>query len=78
MFCAQGQNLLLRKAGKHLWMGERAWTSIVDGAVYSRNQHFRLLGSCKAGKTAVLLPSGRYATAPGAPGAPLNPKTLRP
>lgn len=44
------------------------WASIVDCAVYTRNRHFRLLGSSKAGKSAVLLPSGRYATAPGAPG----------
>lgn len=44
------------------------WASIVDCAVYTRNRHFRLLGSSKAGKAAVLLPSGRYATAPHAPG----------
>jgi hypothetical protein len=33
----------------------------VDGAVYSKNRHFRLLGSCKGGKRAVLQPTQRYA-----------------
>ena len=75
---AQGQALMLRKAGG---AGEaQQWASLVDGAVYSRNRHFRLLGSCKAGKAAVLLPSGRYATAPHAQGAPraLNPVETKP
>ena len=62
----QGQAFMLRKSAP----GDAAqsWASLVDTSVYSRNRHFRLLGSCKAGKAAVLLPSGRYATAPGAPG----------
>lgn len=63
----QGQPLMLRKSEAR--GGDvQQWASIVDGAVYSRNRNFRLLGSCKAGKQAVLLPSGRYATAPDAPG----------
>lgn len=33
-----------------------------------RNRHFRLLWSCKGGKRAVLMPSGRYATGPGGAG----------
>lgn len=32
----------------------------VDTAVYTRNRCFRLALSSKAGKTSVLLPSGRY------------------
>lgn len=32
-------------------------------AVYSRNRHFRLAFCSKGGKDAVLLPTGRYATA---------------
>lgn len=32
----------------------------VDTAVYSRNRCFRLALSSKAGKTSVLLPTGRY------------------
>jgi hypothetical protein len=32
----------------------------VDGAVYSKNRHFRLYGSTKGGKTAVLEPTMRY------------------
>jgi hypothetical protein len=40
-----------------------AWARVcfVDGAVYSKNRHFRLLGSCKGGKRAVLQPTQRYA-----------------
>ena len=35
----------------------------VDNAVYSRNRCFRLALSSKAGKTSVLLPTGRHARA---------------
>lgn len=35
----------------------------VDNAVYSRNRCFRLAFSSKAGKTSVLLPTGRHARA---------------
>lgn len=35
---------------------------------WCRNRHFRLLWSCKGGKRAVLLPSGRFATGPGGAG----------
>lgn len=37
-----------------------ARSCFVDGAVYSRNRHFRLLGSCKGGKRAVLEPTLRW------------------
>jgi hypothetical protein len=41
--------------------GAGARVCFVDGAVYSKNRHFRLLGSCKGGKCAVLQPTQRYA-----------------
>jgi hypothetical protein len=41
--------------------GAGARVCFVDGAVYSKNRHFRLLGSCKGGKRAVLQPTQRYA-----------------
>jgi hypothetical protein len=37
--------------------------SFVDTAVYTKNRHFRLVYSNKGGKTAVLKPTERYATA---------------
>ncbi|EFN54394.1 hypothetical protein CHLNCDRAFT_135708 [Chlorella variabilis] len=40
--------------------------SMVDMAVYSKNRHWRMSRCCKGGKEAVLHPTGRYATAPGA------------
>jgi hypothetical protein len=39
--------------------GERV--CFVDGAVYSKNRHFRLVGSSKGGKKALLQPTLRYA-----------------
>ena len=44
------------------------WSSLVDCAVYSRNRHFRMLGCCKAGKSALLAPTRRYSCTPGSPG----------
>lgn len=40
---------------------ERPSHLFVDNAVYSRNRCFRLALSSKAGKTSVLLPTGRHA-----------------
>lgn len=45
--------------------GEGGTTSFVDSSVYSRNRAFRLYLSSKAGKSAVLQPSGRL---PGSDG----------
>lgn len=43
---------------------ETQLVSFVDSAVYSRNRHFRMVYSCKGGKSAVLRPTDRFATAP--------------
>ncbi|KAI3435784.1 hypothetical protein D9Q98_001842 [Chlorella vulgaris] len=40
--------------------------SMVDTAVYSKNRHWRMSHCCKGGKAAVLRPTARYATQPGA------------
>jgi hypothetical protein len=40
---------------------QRPLGCFVDSAVYSRNRHFRMLGSSKGGKAAVLWPTARYA-----------------
>ncbi|KDD71281.1 hypothetical protein H632_c5388p0, partial [Helicosporidium sp. ATCC 50920] len=42
---------------------------VVDTSVYSRNRHFRLPWSCKAGKTAVLVPTARFAARGAAEGS---------
>jgi len=39
---------------------QRARVCFVDGAVYSKNRHFRLFGSTKGGKAAWLEPTLRY------------------
>lgn len=61
---------VLAAAGKDLYVdkkggapGERL--SFVDVAVYTRNRHFRLVYSCKGGKSAVLRPTERFAGAQG-------------
>lgn len=46
---------LVKKAGS----SERA--CLVDGAVYTKNRHFRMLGSSKGGKQALLQPTDRWA-----------------
>lgn len=42
------------------WERQRQRVCFVDGAVYSRNRHFRLFGSTKGGKGARLEPTLRY------------------
>ena len=41
--------------------------SFVDTAVYTKNRHFRMVYSCKGGKSAVLRPTHRFATSPAVP-----------
>ncbi|CAA7035349.1 unnamed protein product [Microthlaspi erraticum] len=50
----------LRKLFVHKEANDSASLLFVDTAVYSRNRCFRLALSSKAGKTAVLLPTGRF------------------
>ncbi|DBA76995.1 TPA: hypothetical protein ACH3X1_009587 [Trebouxia sp. C0004] len=58
----EGMEILVRKKSDQA--GTQQFTSLVDTAVYTRNRHFRLIWSCKAGKTHVLTPTPRFATAP--------------
>ncbi|KAL0052967.1 hypothetical protein WJX82_010519 [Trebouxia sp. C0006] len=58
----EGMEILVRKKSDQA--GTEQFTSLVDTAVYTRNRHFRLIWSCKAGKTHVLTPTPRFATAP--------------
>lgn len=50
----------LRKLFVHKEANDSASLLFVDTAVYSRNRCFRLALSSKAGKTSVLLPTGRF------------------
>ncbi|XP_019088763.1 PREDICTED: DNA-directed primase/polymerase protein-like [Camelina sativa] len=50
----------LRKLFVHKEANDSASLLFVDTAVYSRNRCFRLAQSSKAGKTSVLLPTGRF------------------
>ncbi|KAL3161988.1 hypothetical protein ABBQ38_009063 [Trebouxia sp. C0009 RCD-2024] len=59
----EGMEILVRKKCEQ--PGSQQFTSLVDTAVYTRNRHFRLIWSCKAGKAQVLNPTNRFATGPG-------------
>ncbi|KAL4429588.1 hypothetical protein ABPG77_008637 [Micractinium sp. CCAP 211/92] len=63
VLAASGDELLVVHGEKD---GSPQLGSIVDTAVYSKNRHWRMSYCCKGGKAAVLAPTRRYATAPGA------------
>ena len=60
---ACGRDLLVDV--EHKGCPDRTRGFFVDTAVYTKNRHFRLAYSCKGGKAAVLMPTGRYAMAVG-------------
>ena len=49
-----------QQQGQQQQQQQRARVCFVDGAVYSKNRHFRLFGSTKGGKAARLEPTLRY------------------
>ncbi|XP_018472379.2 uncharacterized protein LOC108843646 isoform X1 [Raphanus sativus] len=57
---AKDKDERLRKLFVHKEANDSASLLFVDTAVYSRNRCFRLALSSKAGKTSVLLPTGRF------------------
>ncbi|KAK9811730.1 hypothetical protein WJX72_009209 [[Myrmecia] bisecta] len=60
---SEAMQLMVRKGGAD--EAAHTFTSFVDSAVYTKNRHFRIIWNSKGGKTATLVPTERFATAPG-------------